>query len=369
MQFDHVAQQVPDIAEAVEWQRRTVPGTTVIHQDPTWALVESGGARFAFVLPDQHPEPRRLPRGRRRARAPGCRARHGDRDPPRRHPQHLPAGARAAPDRDHLLPARRVSATYARIAGLPVRIEGYELEVAHAPARARVHPPDDGDDPPRRRRDGRRRGRGLRPGQPRGPARRRPDAAPRRRLDHRRPRAPPRRVGPLPAGAGPAVLAQLPPLGLRERRPRPRPAPGGGPAVGRPRQGAAPGDLRRLHPPRRLRRRRARCGASSRARPGLRFKLDPTDEWTAGAHRGARGDGRRGHPRHEGRLRRRPVRRADRPAHLRARRVPLPGRLDRGPQADAGAARGADAAPRTASPGTRPSTRSRTCGRSSGPRG
>ena len=55
MQFDHVAQQVPDIAEAVEWQRRTVPGTTVIHQDPTWALVESGGARFAFVLPDQHP--------------------------------------------------------------------------------------------------------------------------------------------------------------------------------------------------------------------------------------------------------------------------------------------------------------------------
>ena len=55
MQFDHVAQQVPDIAEAVEWQRRTVPGTTVIHQDPTWALVKSGGARFAFVLPDQHP--------------------------------------------------------------------------------------------------------------------------------------------------------------------------------------------------------------------------------------------------------------------------------------------------------------------------
>jgi hypothetical protein len=55
VQFDHVAQQVPDIAEAVEWQLRTVPGTTVLHQDPTWALVESGGARLAFVLPDQHP--------------------------------------------------------------------------------------------------------------------------------------------------------------------------------------------------------------------------------------------------------------------------------------------------------------------------
>ena len=55
MELDHIAQQVPDIAEAVEWQRRTVPGTTVIHQDPTWALVESGGAKLAFVLPDQHP--------------------------------------------------------------------------------------------------------------------------------------------------------------------------------------------------------------------------------------------------------------------------------------------------------------------------
>jgi hypothetical protein len=55
VQFDHVAQQVPDIAEAVEWQLRTVPGSTVLHQDPTWALVESGGAKLAFVLADQHP--------------------------------------------------------------------------------------------------------------------------------------------------------------------------------------------------------------------------------------------------------------------------------------------------------------------------
>jgi hypothetical protein len=55
VKFDHVAQQVPDIAEAVAWQLSAVPGTTVVHQDPTWALVESGGARLAFVLPDQHP--------------------------------------------------------------------------------------------------------------------------------------------------------------------------------------------------------------------------------------------------------------------------------------------------------------------------
>ena len=55
MQFDHVAQQVPDIAEAVAWQVRTVPGSRVLHEDPTWALVESGGAKLAFVLADQHP--------------------------------------------------------------------------------------------------------------------------------------------------------------------------------------------------------------------------------------------------------------------------------------------------------------------------
>lgn len=55
MRFDHIAQQVPDIAAAVEWQRDLVDDTRVIHQDDTWALVESGGARIAFVLPEQHP--------------------------------------------------------------------------------------------------------------------------------------------------------------------------------------------------------------------------------------------------------------------------------------------------------------------------
>jgi hypothetical protein len=55
VRFDHVAQQVPDIAEAVAWQVRTVPASTVLHQDPTWALVESAGVRMAFVLPGQHP--------------------------------------------------------------------------------------------------------------------------------------------------------------------------------------------------------------------------------------------------------------------------------------------------------------------------
>lgn len=56
MEFDHVAQSVPDIAEAIAWQQRTIPGTTVLHQDETWGLVESGGAKLAFVLASQHPD-------------------------------------------------------------------------------------------------------------------------------------------------------------------------------------------------------------------------------------------------------------------------------------------------------------------------
>jgi hypothetical protein len=55
VRFDHIAHQVPDIAEAVAWQQELIPGTRVIYQDATWALVESGGAKLAFVTPEQHP--------------------------------------------------------------------------------------------------------------------------------------------------------------------------------------------------------------------------------------------------------------------------------------------------------------------------
>lgn len=55
VKFDHIAQQVPDIAEAVRWQQDLVPDTRVIYQDDTWALVSAGGVRIAFVLPEQHP--------------------------------------------------------------------------------------------------------------------------------------------------------------------------------------------------------------------------------------------------------------------------------------------------------------------------
>lgn len=53
--FDHVAQQVPDIAEAVAWYQKTIPGVKVLYQDATWAFVQAGAVRLAFVVEDQHP--------------------------------------------------------------------------------------------------------------------------------------------------------------------------------------------------------------------------------------------------------------------------------------------------------------------------
>ena len=56
MQFDHVALRVPDVAAAVEWWRRTVPGATVLYADETWGLLEAGGAKVALVVAEQHPD-------------------------------------------------------------------------------------------------------------------------------------------------------------------------------------------------------------------------------------------------------------------------------------------------------------------------
>lgn len=55
MRFDHVAQQVPDIAAALDWWSRMVPGARVLYADETWGLLEAGGANLAFVTADQHP--------------------------------------------------------------------------------------------------------------------------------------------------------------------------------------------------------------------------------------------------------------------------------------------------------------------------
>ncbi len=56
MQFDHVALRVPDIAAALAWWQRTVPGATVLYADRTWGLLEAGGAQVAFVTAEQHPD-------------------------------------------------------------------------------------------------------------------------------------------------------------------------------------------------------------------------------------------------------------------------------------------------------------------------
>ena len=54
-QFDHAAQVVPNISEAIEWYQNTLPNVKVLFQDASWAFVEAGGARIAFVVKDQHP--------------------------------------------------------------------------------------------------------------------------------------------------------------------------------------------------------------------------------------------------------------------------------------------------------------------------
>lgn len=56
VQFDHVAGQVSDIGAALLWWQRMVPGAVVLYADETWALLEAGGARLAFVMKDEHPD-------------------------------------------------------------------------------------------------------------------------------------------------------------------------------------------------------------------------------------------------------------------------------------------------------------------------
>ncbi len=56
VQFDHVARQVSDIGEALDWWQRMVPGAAVLYADDSWALLEAGGARLAFVMADEHPD-------------------------------------------------------------------------------------------------------------------------------------------------------------------------------------------------------------------------------------------------------------------------------------------------------------------------
>lgn len=52
--LDHVAVSVRDVAESVKWYT-THFKCKVVYQDATWALLEFGNVRLAFVIPEQHP--------------------------------------------------------------------------------------------------------------------------------------------------------------------------------------------------------------------------------------------------------------------------------------------------------------------------
>jgi catechol 2,3-dioxygenase-like lactoylglutathione lyase family enzyme len=54
-EFDHVAQIVPDIAEAIAWYRDLLPDAVVLYQDASWGFLDVGGVKLAFVVKDQHP--------------------------------------------------------------------------------------------------------------------------------------------------------------------------------------------------------------------------------------------------------------------------------------------------------------------------
>lgn len=53
--FDHIAQQVSDVGEAVAWYQNLISETKVLYQDDSWAFLEVNGVKLAFVRKDQHP--------------------------------------------------------------------------------------------------------------------------------------------------------------------------------------------------------------------------------------------------------------------------------------------------------------------------
>lgn len=52
--LDHVAVSVQDVAASVNWYTTRFK-CRVVYQDTTWALLEFGNVRLAFVIPEQHP--------------------------------------------------------------------------------------------------------------------------------------------------------------------------------------------------------------------------------------------------------------------------------------------------------------------------
>ena len=41
---------------AVAWAQATLPDARILYQDPTWAFVEAGGVKLAFIQQGHHPD-------------------------------------------------------------------------------------------------------------------------------------------------------------------------------------------------------------------------------------------------------------------------------------------------------------------------
>ena len=219
--------------------------------------------------------------------------------------------------------------TYDAVKDLPLEIDGYELGAARAGGRGELHAQDDRRRPARRRRGGR--------GED---------------VDYD-----PAEHGALPG----AAAASCPFAGRAHARlvlARCRPAQTETTGAGRSsrprstwrcgRRGLSLGEALGREPRRHVRLLDARTALDDwlALYPDLRFKLDPTPEWTDELIAHARRPRQRRRRRPEGRVPRHGRRQPADPELYRARRGGVPGRVDRGSRADAGDRRGARAASR-----------------------
>ena len=55
MSFDHVAFQVSNIKESIDWYQEHYSDCKELYSDQTWGMIEIAGVRVALVLGDTHP--------------------------------------------------------------------------------------------------------------------------------------------------------------------------------------------------------------------------------------------------------------------------------------------------------------------------
>lgn len=53
--FDHVASEVPNVANALAWYQATLPDLQVLYQDESWAFIEAHGTKLALIRAGEHP--------------------------------------------------------------------------------------------------------------------------------------------------------------------------------------------------------------------------------------------------------------------------------------------------------------------------